>query len=73
VTSIDSFRHEARAVTFHLVSPHIKRTLVDLAASKTIRTDDILEAIQFRSLNRKLFTWLRSQALNPNSEVELVA
>lgn len=32
------------------------RTLADLGGSESIRPDDILEAIQFRSLDRKLFS-----------------
>jgi magnesium chelatase family protein len=34
----------------------VARTLADLAGSESIRPDDILEAIQFRSLDRKLFS-----------------
>jgi magnesium chelatase family protein len=34
----------------------VARTLADLAASENIRPDDILEAIQFRSLDRNLFS-----------------
>ena len=34
----------------------VARTLADLADSESIRPDDILEAIRFRSLDRKLFT-----------------
>ncbi|HEX5791086.1 MAG TPA: YifB family Mg chelatase-like AAA ATPase [Luteolibacter sp.] len=34
----------------------VARTLADLGGSGDIRTEDILEAIQFRSLDRKLFT-----------------
>jgi hypothetical protein len=34
----------------------VARTLADLGASETIRPEDILEAIQFRSLDRKLFS-----------------
>lgn len=34
----------------------VARTLADLAGSEAIRPDDVLEAIQFRSLDRKLFT-----------------
>jgi magnesium chelatase family protein len=34
----------------------VARTLADLNGSESIRPDDVLEAIQFRSLDRKLFT-----------------
>jgi len=34
----------------------VARTLADLGGSDSIRPDDVLEAIQFRSLDRKLFT-----------------
>ncbi len=34
----------------------VARTLADLGGSENIRPDDVLEAIQFRSLDRKLFT-----------------
>ena len=34
----------------------VARTLVDLAGSMDIRPNDILEAIQYRSLDRKLFS-----------------
>jgi magnesium chelatase family protein len=34
----------------------VARTLADLGGSESIRPNDILEAIQFRSLDRKLFT-----------------
>lgn len=34
----------------------VARTLADLGGSESIRPDDILEAIQFRSLDRKLFS-----------------
>ena len=34
----------------------VTRTLADLAGSMGIRPNDILEAIQFRSLDRKLFS-----------------
>lgn len=33
----------------------VARTLADLGGSEAIRADDVLEAIQFRSLDRKLF------------------
>ena len=33
----------------------VARTLADLAAASNIRPQDILEAIQFRSLDRQLF------------------
>ena len=32
------------------------RTLADLAGAPNIRTADVLEAIQYRSLDRKLFS-----------------
>lgn len=32
------------------------RTLADLAASESIRADDVLEVIHFRSMDRKLFS-----------------
>ena len=34
----------------------VARTLADLSGSMDIRPNDILEAIQFRSLDRKLFS-----------------
>ena len=34
----------------------VARILADLGGSESIRPDDILEAIQFRSLDRKLFS-----------------
>ena len=34
----------------------VARTLADLAGAPDIRPNDILEAIQFRSLDRKLFS-----------------
>ena len=34
----------------------VARTLADLAGAPTIRATDILEAIQYRSLDRKLFS-----------------
>jgi magnesium chelatase family protein len=34
----------------------VARTLADLAGAPDIRPNDVLEAIQFRSLDRKLFT-----------------
>jgi magnesium chelatase family protein len=34
----------------------VARTLADLAGSPGIRPNDILEAIQYRSLDRKLFS-----------------
>jgi magnesium chelatase family protein len=34
----------------------VARTLADLAGSPNIRATDILEAIQYRSLDRKLFS-----------------
>ena len=34
----------------------VARTLADLGDSKNIRAENILEAIQFLSLDRKLFT-----------------
>jgi magnesium chelatase family protein len=34
----------------------VARTLADLGGSETIRPDDALEAIQYRSLDRKLFS-----------------
>ncbi|MGL5017716.1 MAG: YifB family Mg chelatase-like AAA ATPase, partial [Luteolibacter sp.] len=34
----------------------VARTLADLGGSPDIRPNDILEAIQFRSLDRKLFS-----------------
>jgi hypothetical protein len=35
----------------------VARALTDLVGSPTIRSNDILEAIQYRSLDRKLFSW----------------
>lgn len=34
----------------------VARTLADLAGAMEIRSNDVLEAIQYRSLDRKLFT-----------------
>lgn len=34
----------------------VARTLADLAGAESIRPTDILEAIQYRSLDRKLFS-----------------
>jgi magnesium chelatase family protein len=34
----------------------VTRTLADLCGSENIRPDDILEALQFRLLDRKLFS-----------------
>ncbi len=34
----------------------VARTLADLGGSESIRPEDVLEAIQFRSLDRKLFS-----------------
>ena len=34
----------------------VARTLADLAGSSNIRATDVLEAIQYRSLDRKLFS-----------------
>jgi predicted ATPase with chaperone activity len=34
----------------------VSRTLADLSGSPDIRASDILEAIQYRSLDRKLFS-----------------
>jgi magnesium chelatase family protein len=34
----------------------VARTLADLAGSPNIRSNDVLEAIQYRSLDRKLFS-----------------
>jgi magnesium chelatase family protein len=34
----------------------VARTLADLAGASNIRATDILEAIQYRSLDRKLFS-----------------
>ena len=34
----------------------VARTLADLAGATDIRTNDILEAIQYQSLGRKLFS-----------------
>jgi magnesium chelatase family protein len=34
----------------------VARTLADLGGSESIRTNDVLEAIQYRSLDRKLFS-----------------
>ena len=34
----------------------VARTLADLAGAENIRPNDILEAIQYRSLDRKLFS-----------------
>jgi magnesium chelatase family protein len=33
----------------------VARTLADLGGSENIRPNDVLEAIQFRSLDRRLF------------------
>ena len=40
------------------------RTLADLSGSLDIRPNEILEAIQLRSLDRKLFTWLASMKIS---------
>jgi predicted ATPase with chaperone activity len=34
----------------------VARTLADLGGSLEIRPDDVLEAIQYRTLDRKLFS-----------------
>jgi len=35
----------------------VSRTLADLGGSEFIRPDDMLEVMQFRSLDRKLLVW----------------
>ena len=51
--AMDEMNFSARA---HDRILKVARTLADLAGAPTIRATDILEAIQYRSLDRKLFT-----------------
>jgi hypothetical protein len=51
---MEEMRFSARA---HDRILKMARTLADLAGAPNIRATDILEAIQYRSLDRKLFSW----------------